>query len=444
MNCEDVKLYYFDYLENRDVPVAVGEHITQCSDCRAAIERLKEELSLTDTVEKPWRPDYLEQHYRLLNEWITCQTVRPFLPSLLTPQLGVTRPTPVTVHLENCPACKRCVNVIRSLELTSSELIHASRYLAGEPVELDSAARKTLDTIKQAKMSDVATRMRLPESECLSEDAMIDVEHRKPSRRPVPKRSVSLWITGGIAAAVVFVIVLLVPTDNLKALDVEQLYTTLENVRNVYIEKYAGSEELERILISDGLGAYLFQHDDQAVLINKDTGNVYRHQDGEVQILPEINKMELERPWGLLPFKHISQLPASYDWTYMGDTVLDGELNVRIYEWTWTESPNNQFHIKHIWRGYLDPHSYLPYRIESLDELNDAPAELIMEMKVSYPSDAECRRIIESNGFKGLVYGDQEDVFKTAPVASKLSSTEDGLILSTWSSAKTALNLPRE
>jgi hypothetical protein len=380
--------------------------------------------------------------------------VRPFLPSLLLPQFGVTGPTPVTAHVDHCPTCQADLDAIAALKLTTLELLKAARYLAGEKVELADAVYPVLDKIEHGDVSDVLTRMRLDqtgpvEQHLLMDSAVIDVKHRSAEkavsqRRVLPRRAVSVWITSGIAAAILFALLLVIPAGDLKAVDVAQLYTTLENVRNVHIQKFGGDRELESIWISEGLNAYLFQRDEDAVFVDKDAGKVYQWHQGAMQLVSQGGEMELERPWGLLPFKHISQLPASYDWTYIADTVLEDDLKVRIYEWTWTESPSNRLQIKHIWRGYLDVRSDLPYRIECLDAINSSPAELIMEMRITYPSDAECREVFNAYGFKALDYGHQFGPFKKVPPASNPGSTEVGLVLSTWPSAKTALNVPPE
>ena len=454
MNCETAKFYYYEYLENGRVPADVKAHLEACPDCQKELGRLREELDRSDVVDKPWRPAWLQLHYRLLNQWVSCDTVRPFLPSLLASQLGVKRPTPVTAHVENCPTCQKALRQIASLQLKPSDLIKASRYLTGEKTELADAVHAVLDKIERSEASDVLTRMRPAqtddvEHQWLLDSAVIDVEHRSGLKKAIPhrvsrRRVVSIGVAGGIAAAVLFVVFLVIPAGDVKAVDVEHLYMTIDNVRNVHIQKFGGSKELENIWISEGLGAYLFRQAETAVFVNKRTGKTFRQHQGAMQAVSQGGKMELERPWGLLPFKHISQLPASYEWNYITDTVLEGDLKVRIYEWTWMEAPTNQLRIKHTWRGYLDVHSYLPYRIECLDKIGDLPEELIMEMKVSYPSDAECREAFERFGFKGLVYGHQYEAFKKFPPASKSGSTDAGFVLSTWPSAKTALNLPEE
>ncbi|MBL7214918.1 MAG: hypothetical protein ISS71_04495 [Phycisphaerae bacterium] len=415
MNCENARLYYYEYLEQNDtIPSDVRSHLEQCLVCQEQLEHLRKVLGQPGPVEKPWRPKYLQLHYRLLDQWISCDIVRPFLPSLLVPQLGMKQQTPVTAHVENCPECQKALKEIASLRLSPSSLIKAARYLADEKeqeVEFDKTTCAVLNKVKYRNISDVLTRMRLEQTvdaECqwLSDSTIVDVERRDAKtvsqRQVLPIRTASVWVAGGIAAAILFAVLLVLPMRDVKALDVEQLYMTLATVRNVHIQKFDGSQEqkeLENIWISEGLGAYLFQRGENTVFVNSESGKVYQQHQGTVQLVSQGGKMELERPWGLLPFKHISELPADYDWDYISDTVLEGGLNVQVYEWRWKETLSNQAEIQRIWRGYLDIHSHLPYRIESLDKIGDSPAQLIMEMKVTYPSDAECREVFENYHF---------------------------------------------
>lgn len=455
MNCENAILYYYDYLQQPGaVPAGIKEHIDTCAACQAQVERLREELSRP--AQSPYKARRLQLHYQLLDQWIACDRVRPFLPSLLVPALEMTFPTPVTAHVEHCPACREDLQKIASLGLSDGGLVQASAYLADDQDRdhgLDAAARVVLARIKQCQAAPTLTRTHLPQTddpqqEWLSDAVTVDVRRRASARpkpqRPAPaRRTVSVWVSSGIAAAVLFALLLVLPTAKLEALDVEHLYANLETVRNIHIRKTDDSE-LETIWIAQGLGVYLFRQGDHVVFVNPQSGTIYRLQDGAVQTVTGNSNLELERPWGLLPFKHISQLPADYEWAYVGDDVLDDGVKVRVYEWTWRETLKNQVQVKRIWRGYLDERSYLPYRIEWLDQFGDAPAERVMEMIVRYPTDAECRQVFEQYGFEMLSYGDQQEPFNSVPDASKAGSTAPGLVRSTCPSTKTALNLPKE
>lgn len=456
MDCEKAKLNYYDYLEKPEtVDSAIRSHVEQCPVCREEIERLQELLGPSEAAQKSCRPKYLQLHYQLLGQWVSCEQVRPFLPSLLMPEFGIRQQTPITAHVERCADCQAALQEIASLQLSSSALTRAGCYLtdASRSEPLKPFACAVLDKIRQRKGSDVLTRMRLNETDTerswLSDSAVVDVESRPAKAAPrhhvSSRHAVSVWLTSGVAAAILLAVLLLLPMHKAQALDVEQLYTTIESVRNVHIQKFDGSVELESIWIADGLGACLFQQNQDVVFVNRRTGEVFQKHQGAVQLISQGGEMDLKRPWGLLPFKHISQLPASYDWEHVSDTVLDNGLEVQVYEWSWTENTANQIEIKHIWRGYLDRNSHLPYRIEWRDKIGNSPVELIMEMDIHYPSDAECLEVIDHYGFQDmLTYGDQNERFDMLPSVSNAGSTASGLFLSTWPSAKATLNFPEE
>lgn len=447
MNCENAKSCYYDYLANPEtVASEVKHHVEHCAACREEIDRLRDTLAQPEPAEKPYRPHYLQLHYQLLNQWVSCEQAVCFLPSLLMPQLHLGCQTPVTVHVEHCPDCRRALKEIESLQLSASELMTAARYLSGEQRTggLKPFACAILDRVGQAGGSQVLTRMHLPaadETGWLADSAEVEVKRPTVSRH----RTASVWITSGVAAAIVLAVLLIFPASDVQALDVSQLYQTLDKVRNIHIQKYEGAQQLESIWIADGLGAYLYQQDNRTVFVDRHTGNIFQQHQGAVQLVSQGGKTDLEHPWGLLPFKHISQLPASYEWARMADAVLDNGAEVQVYEWSWVESLASNKRMKRIWRGYLDSRSHLPYRIEWLDQIGDSPAQLIMEMKIQYPSDTECRAVFERYGFGDLLgYGAQKDRLDTFPSVSNAGSTDSVRFLSTWPSAKTAFTLSEE
>jgi hypothetical protein len=61
---------------------------------------------------------------------VTCQTVRPFLPSLAAPLLKIRIPTPITVHIDNCLTCKENLQKIQSLNLSLKQLFVLGQIFA--------------------------------------------------------------------------------------------------------------------------------------------------------------------------------------------------------------------------------------------------------------------------------------------------------------------------
>ena len=471
MNCENAKLYYYDYFEEAEsAPQEVRKHLEQCSVCQEEMERLRGILDQKEPFRKPYRPKYLQLHYELLDKWISCDKVKPFLPLLLTPEMTIKHQTPVTAHIEKCPACQKDLKAISSLKLTGLELMKAADYLAAvqaSEAEFDRQILATLNDINDRDVSSVMTRMRLEhtdgvEQKWLSDSYVVEVEYRQArpalERRISRRRPVPVWVKSGIAAAIVFAALLMIPTEDAGALDLSQIYTNLGNVQNVHIRMFGDSDlenvqnvhvrmldqseskEFQNIWIAEGLGIRLIQSEDSVVFWDQHSKQVFRKNQGGVELISQGSEMELERPWGLLPFKHISELPASHDWEHISDTVLEGDQKVQVYELTWQVTRKNHSVIERKWRGYLDVRTHLPYRIEWLDKIDDSPCHMTMVMQVSYPTDTECQKVIESYGFQRISYGDQNELLETFPAASKSGATNEGLMLSTWPSTNTALN----
>ena len=115
---------------------------------------------------------------------------------------------------------------------------------------------------------------------------------------------------------------------------------------------------------------------------------------------------ELEVPWGLLPFRNVSELPAGYQWNGVQDENLLKEPDTVIYDLVWTQPLSGGRQIKRKWRGYLNAYSKLPYRIEWWDQL---PGQEFMKMTtvlIGYPENEEVLERIRAEGFDYLP-GDQ-------------------------------------
>lgn len=430
MNCESVKQYYYEYLEQESsVPADVSVHLSQCQQCREEIERLREALGCQDQHHRSPEPEFLQLHYRLLDQWASCDAIKPLLPSLLTAVFSTKNQTPVTAHIENCCLCQKNLDDIVSLQLSFSQLMSASRYLAGEEEglsEFGSAAQDVLKGIAAQRHRDVLTRMSLvPQSAdpsdatWISDSYTVDVKHRvakTPDRRPTrSKLAVPTFVTGGIAAAILFVIMLTLPPTAVKGLDLAQVYQSLEDVKNVHIQVFSEDlQEIRNIWISEGLQARLFQQEESTVYWDERTGEIYQKDADLVQLVSQIDGETLDRPWGLLPFNHISELPVDWQWGYVADAVIDG-LQVQIYELTWQEPRSNQQSIQKKWRGYLDIHTHLPYRIEWTEKADKKSPDIQWIMEVRYPTDAECLETIQQDGFRLISYGTQADLFEMVP-----------------------------
>lgn len=138
--CRRAEAYYHDFLDDendRAIPQAVAAHIRQCDRCQRRLNRLREALdgieSGTPSVQSQQDAGLiaeLQSHFELLGERLNCRRVKPFLPGLLAPSLKVRIPTPITVHVDQCPACAEDLESLRALGLDAEQLARLSRLYA--------------------------------------------------------------------------------------------------------------------------------------------------------------------------------------------------------------------------------------------------------------------------------------------------------------------------
>lgn len=429
MDCKKAKLYYYEFLEaESSVPAQVSEHLSQCKHCAGEIKRLREALERPSQPAQSLEPEFLQLHYRLLDQWVACDTVMPLLPSLLAATFSANNPTPVTAHLEKCPRCRENLEKITALQLNGTQLMSASRYLAGEGEDaagLSSDQQQTLEQIKVQCGEGVQTRMSLEqpfadasEAAWVSDAYTVDVKGRAVKVTPRAKRNrllIPACATGTIAAAVLFVIMLTLSPTVVEALDLTTVYKSLETVNNVHIRTFSQDlKEVQSIWISESLKARIFKQAGETVFWDELTGEVIRKEANSAQFISPLNSdAKLARPWGLLPFNHISELPADKQWTYIEDTVINA-VPVQVYELTWQES-SGSISIQKKWRGYLDIQTHLPYRIEWSEKVGENYPETRWDTEVTYPTDDQFQEILQQHGFRLTFYGAQTDLWVMTP-----------------------------
>lgn len=135
--CHKAKEYYYELLRHDDtaVPEAIVRHVAGCSFCQQQIHRLKDTLSQSDHPSSPSdglagqeTVEVLGRQFEFLGQHVRCSHARPFLPDLLAPSPPIRIPTPITVHVENCPQCTQDLASIRELSLTGDQLKRLGRF----------------------------------------------------------------------------------------------------------------------------------------------------------------------------------------------------------------------------------------------------------------------------------------------------------------------------
>jgi hypothetical protein len=155
--CEKARPYYYEYLckETRvNVPHDIAAHIEECNNCQGEVQRL--ESLLVKSIE-PTESNIKEKnsalitnsnlHFSYIGELVSCNTVRPFLPSMADPLLKIRIPTPITVHLDKCRQCEADLQKIIELELTHKQLCRLGQLFAEMPFESQISCFEINDSI---------------------------------------------------------------------------------------------------------------------------------------------------------------------------------------------------------------------------------------------------------------------------------------------------------
>ena len=158
--CKQAEIYYYDFLSNENteqIPGNILEHIDQCPHCREEISRLNTGLSQKSTKSGNRQvaiTDLLNLHLAFIGDKVVCSTVRPFLPVILDPNLGIKIPTPITVHLDHCQQCAQDLKTIKSLNLTGTQSYRFSQLLADKTAEDAVSCRKAQAAIPAVSSMD--------------------------------------------------------------------------------------------------------------------------------------------------------------------------------------------------------------------------------------------------------------------------------------------------
>jgi hypothetical protein len=192
------RLYYYDFLSEETrggIPESALEHMTQCLNCQDEIDRLKALFERVDEriASEQSRKDsaistLLRLHFAYVGEPVRCSTVKPFLASLADPVLQIRIPTPITMHLDECRACRDDLLELRNLHLTHKQLCRLGRLLGDEPTEdavSCSQARATIGAVVSMAFCD--TDAEILKHLCTCPDCRRQLYlHREEVRRELP------------------------------------------------------------------------------------------------------------------------------------------------------------------------------------------------------------------------------------------------------------------
>jgi hypothetical protein len=157
--CKEAQIYYYDFIFNESrklIPQPIVDHIEQCQYCKERISKLKAVLSQAQGIEPQHEQGssavatMLKLHFAYSGKPVTCNIVKPFLPTLLDQALEVRIPTPIIIHICNCRQCSEDLATIRGLKLHRKQLCQLSQLFADEPLRTNvsfSEAQKAIHAV---------------------------------------------------------------------------------------------------------------------------------------------------------------------------------------------------------------------------------------------------------------------------------------------------------
>ena len=399
--CQEAGQHYFACLEKdwSSIPGPVLEHLNTCQYCQEQMGCLCAEIKKADGTQKSTK-DLLPLHYHLMNKWVCCDHVKPFLPILAMDRQDISAETPVTAHIERCSDCANDFKDILHFNLSQSQLDAAARFLSGESVDVlddQPELKSVLERIHARQASSVAVRASVKPQPELAMDGQVVLEIEQAERlepsgsthsvetaaasSTIPRRHFMSRVISTAALLVLAAYLLLqIQPATVKGLGLKDVYAAMEQVANVCIQTMV-PERAQPV---------------QTVWISNSLQTVYSREEGR-EVLWDMKSQVSETmqiPWGLLPFRKISEIPAGYDWTPIESIRQLAGKPVAVYDYTWQDGTAN-FNVQRKWRGYLDPETKLPHRIEWWVKLPGREFEMVTTQLVSFPTDQQIEAVIE-------------------------------------------------
>jgi hypothetical protein len=447
--CEEAKLYYYDCLCDEScglVPQSISNHVERCPSCQKQIDKLKVALSQKVCIGSEQGQDrsavttMLQLHFAYIAEHVTCETIRPFLPGLLDPDIEIRIPTPITVHLDNCPMCDEDLKAIQMLNLNSTQLYRLSRFFAKGPSRdttefsdmpaavLAMAQRADSEVVTIYHVDESAKARKLGKADDLYAGFPISVEiihgedkFKKPVstvnfatalKEKIAAMNLRPFLKIGVAVAAVMLIgfALLLNTPSAKAVTIQQIYKAIENVRNVYISSFApgGTEPTQELWVSQDSGLYITRASGQLVVFDtikriKIIKNVDAATPETITLTDDIvagMEEKIGGSLGLMPYNDISEIPPGSQLHRVDDQIPEVAEGIEIYDLNLTKATYGSL-VFWKWRVFADAKTSLPRRVEWYKKFTD-DAEFVLEtvMVVEYlDGSEEIRKVIKDAGF---------------------------------------------
>ncbi len=159
-DCPRAIEYYYDFLLQEfreDIPAEIYDHIRHCSLCHHEISELKTDLEKCSTSQRFSQRNHkqinlLSRQFAYINLPVDCRIAGPFLPLLSQPGQFPSVPTPITIHLDNCPSCQENYKLLQSFNLNEKQAAQTSQLMVfrrtAKPLDCQKAKEHIQNFIK--------------------------------------------------------------------------------------------------------------------------------------------------------------------------------------------------------------------------------------------------------------------------------------------------------
>ncbi|HEV56271.1 MAG TPA: hypothetical protein ENN87_02085 [Phycisphaerales bacterium] len=363
-----------------DVPREMLRHLCICPKCRrllyvrreARINEIKASRSDATTATFPCE----DVRYEDLFDYCL-----PYGVDSQTDQYARFRPA-LSGHVRECPVCLQRMQDLHDTIVNIADRPESDVAIVAVPMDVGTDA-------EAPSARPAGGRRPLHVAVLNREEAPAprrDFERAAPpGRRPSPRLRVGpLLRTLGATAALLLVgyfIMTGIPTA--RAVGLDELYSAIQGVRNVHFAVFDASqaEPTQEVMISKDL--HLWAHKVGARVDIVDLANQARetidleHSSRERSTLREAEAAFLAQSLRLaeylMPWESPAQVPDSALWNEVhGANVPSGLDGVQTFEILWKDASSGGATIDRKWRGYVDPESRLPQRVEMWEK----PAQL--------------------------------------------------------------------
>ena len=191
------------------------------------------------------------------------------------------------------------------------------------------------------------------------------------------------------------------------ALSIKQIYTAIDQVKNVHISTITKqSNTIQERWISRTFNVSILKTGQEWHLINFTTKERKIKKVGAEsvqvtqlsdEVIPDFQN-QIRGSLGLVPLDQISGLSANAEWNEITDKeAADSDENTEIYELLWTQNNYGGLPAFNKWLFTIDSETKLPEKIECYRKLNaDSPYKLSSIIKINYPDDQAMKAVIDS------------------------------------------------